>query len=46
MCYLLMASISTNPTHGPEFFGALCDIFITIGIAYLIIKRIKERRTK
>ena len=46
MCYLLMASVSTNPTHNPEFLGALCDIFITTCIVYLIVKRIKERRTQ
>ena len=46
MCYFLFSLVSTNPAHGPEFLGAVIDCFITALIAYAIIKRIKERRTK
>lgn len=46
MCYFLFSLVSTNPTHAPEFLGAIIDCFAIATIIIAIIKKVKERRTK
>lgn len=46
MCYLLLASVSTNPAHGPEILGAVIDCLLTATIIINIVLKAKERRTK
>jgi len=43
MFCLLFHSISTNPNHGPEIFGLLCDIGIVVFIIAEIYLEWKQR---
>ncbi len=44
MAFLIMSFLSENPAHGPEIFGALCDVLMCFIIVYLIVSFIKGRK--
>lgn len=44
MLAFLMHLISTNPWHGPEWLGAIADVFIICIIVFSIFSRCKKER--